>query len=83
MCLSTPKCTLNECLLICSTTIVAAVKDIREAHDRFSAFLGKTRACLHFRLLLKVSFVPSTVVLDAGDTKMNFLPLRNLLPSGG
>lgn len=59
--------------------MVAVVKDIREAHGKFSALQGLIIICIfvYFRVLLKVYYVPSTVVLDAGDTKMNFFLLRN------
>lgn len=51
------------------------MKDTRKAHDTFSAFLELTvigkathvHICAPHRLLLKVYYVPSTVVLDARD----------------
>ena len=42
MCWSTHEFALNDCLLICSTTMVAAVKDKQKAHNKFSAFLELT-----------------------------------------
>lgn len=84
----------HKCALKMSTDLPdthdGSCENRREANDKFSAFLDQTiigKANVHVyafhRFLLKVYCVPSTIVLDTRGTKMNFLPLRNLLSSRG
>lgn len=80
------KVCLNECLLISPINMSTAMKDIKEAQVVLCppGVDSHMHVCSFHRVLLKVYYVPSTVVLDAGEYRDEFPVLKEFtLSSGG